>query len=84
MRTGAKTLILGGGVAANSALRAAAAHLAEKLGCRLRMPPLRYCVDNAAMVAGLAHHLLAEGKTADLDLQACATVRLPDGRRGVP
>jgi len=84
LRTGAKTLILGGGVAANSALRAAAAHLAEKLGCRLRMPPLRYCVDNAAMVAGLAHHLLAEGKTADLDLQACATVRLPDGRRGVP
>jgi len=74
-RIGARTLVLGGGVAANSALRAAAGRLAEKLGCRLRMPPPQYCVDNAAMVAGLAYHLLREGKTADLDLQAHATVR---------
>ena len=37
-RTGAKTLILGGGVSANSALRAASAQLADKMRCRLRLP----------------------------------------------
>jgi len=74
-KTGAKTLIVGGGVAANTALRAAAAELAERLGCTLRMPPMQYCLDNAAMTAGLAYHYLQAGRTADLDLAACATVR---------
>ena len=73
--TGAKTLILGGGVSANSALRAAAGDLAAKLGCTLRLPELRFCVDNAAMIAGLGWHLLQAGQTADLDLAARATVR---------
>ena len=73
--TGAKTLILGGGVAANSALRAAAADLAARLGCTLRLPELRFCLDNAAMIAGLGWHLLQVGQTADLDLSAQATVR---------
>jgi N6-L-threonylcarbamoyladenine synthase len=73
--TGARTLILGGGVSANTALRAAAADLAGKLGCTLRMPAMRYCLDNAAMVAGLAWHYLRQGEVADLDLDAHATVR---------
>lgn len=73
--TGAKTLILGGGVSANSALRAAAGDLAVKLGCTLRLPELRFCVDNAAMIAGLGWHHLQAGDTADLDLPARATVR---------
>jgi len=73
--TGAKTLILGGGVSANSALRAAAGDLAAKLGCTLRLPELRFCVDNAAMIAGLGWHHLQAGDTADLDLPARATVR---------
>ncbi len=73
--TGAKTLILGGGVSANSALRAAAAGLAAKLGCKLRMPEQRFCLDNAAMIAGLAWHHLQAGQTAGLDLAARATVR---------
>ncbi len=73
--TGAKTLIMGGGVSANTALRAAAADLADKLGCRLRMSAMRYCLDNAAMVAGLAWHYLRQGVVADLDLDAHATIR---------
>ncbi len=74
-RVGARTLILGGGVAANSALRAAAAKLAEKLHCTLRMPEPRFCVDNAAMTAGLAYHYLEAGRIDDLSLAARATVR---------
>jgi len=73
--TGAKTLIIGGGVSANSALRAAGADLARKLGCTLRLPEMRFCVDNAAMVAGLAYHYLRAGRTARLDIEARATVR---------
>lgn len=73
--TGAKTLILGGGVSANTALRAAVADLAGKLGCTVRMPAMRYCLDNAAMIAGLAWHYLRQGLVADLDLDAHATVR---------
>ena len=43
----------------------------------LHAPPaaLRYCVDNAAQTAGLAWHYLRAGHTADLDLEAQATVR---------
>ena len=73
---GARTLILGGGVSANSALRAAAKELADQLGCRLRMPEMKYCMDNAAMIAGLGYHYLRAGRLAGLDLEARATVRL--------
>ena len=73
--TAAKTMVLGGGVAANSALRRAAQTLAERCRCTLRLPPLPYCVDNAAQTAGLAWHYLQAGRTADLDLEAQATVR---------
>jgi len=72
---GAKTLILGGGVAANSALREAIRRLGQKLGVTVRMPAIQYCADNAAMTAGLAYHLLAAGKSDDLELAATATVR---------
>jgi len=74
-KTGAKTTLLGGGVAANSALRAAAEIQAQKLGCTLRRPPLKYCTDNAAMIAGLGYHYLQAGRTSDLALSATATVR---------
>ena len=71
----AKTLILGGGVAANSALRAVAGKLAEQLGCTLRLPEVSFCLDNAAMVAGLGYYYFQAGQFADLDLEAHATVR---------
>ena len=73
--TGARTLVLGGGVSANTALRRAAGALAEELGSPLRLPAMTFTVDNAAMVAGLGYHHLLAGETAGYDLQARATVR---------
>lgn len=72
---GAKTIVIGGGVSANSALRAAMAELAAKLRCTLRMPAMKFCVDNAAMIAGLGYHYHRLGRISDLDLEAQATVR---------
>lgn len=72
----ARTLILGGGVAANSGLREGMTALAHKMHCTLRMPPMPYCVDNAAMIAGLGYHYLRAGRVSGLDLEARATVRL--------
>ena len=74
-QTGAKTILLGGGVAANSALRDTIQALADKLGCSLRKPAMKYCTDNAAMIAGLGFHYLQAGQLADLRLSATATVR---------
>ena len=74
-QVGARTLILGGGVAANSALRQAVSKLADKLHCTLRMPELGFCVDNAAMIASVGYHYLRAGKLADLSLAGQPTVR---------
>jgi len=58
---GIDTLLLGGGVAANSRLRALAAQRCEAAGVTLRVPRSRLCTDNGAMVAALGAHLLAAG-----------------------
>ena len=71
----ARSLIIGGGVAANSALRASVTTLAAKLRAAVRMPAMKYCVDNAAMTAGVAFHHLRAGMTDNLELPAQATVR---------
>ncbi len=68
--TGAKGLLLGGGVAANSRLRDRMAAAAEEHGLPVHCPPVRLCTDNAAMVAGLAYHPLLAGQHSGLDLQA--------------
>ena len=73
--TGAKSLIIGGGVAANSALRAMVQELGEKLRLQVRMPPMKYCGDNAAMIAGLAWHLFNSGQQDSLEVECTATVR---------
>jgi N6-L-threonylcarbamoyladenine synthase len=54
-----RTLLIGGGVSANSLLRAQLIALASARKLDLRLPALPFCVDNAAMIAGLGHHLLA-------------------------
>lgn len=51
-----KTLLLGGGVAANSCLRQNLTKEAEKNGIKIFFPPLNLCLDNAAMIAGLGYH----------------------------
>ena len=51
--SGVDTLVIGGGVAANSRLRALASERAEAAGLRLRIPRPGLCTDNGAMVAAL-------------------------------
>lgn len=51
-----KTLLVGGGVAANSRLREQLKSEAEKFQIRVFVPPLSLCVDNGAMIAGLGAH----------------------------
>jgi N6-L-threonylcarbamoyladenine synthase len=68
---GAGTLVIGGGVAANSRLRALALERCERQGIALRVPRPRLCTDNGAMVAALGSQLVAAGVPASrLDLPA--------------
>lgn len=52
----AQTLLIGGGVAANSRLRNALENQGKKLNLAIHVPPIPLCLDNAAMIAGLAYH----------------------------
>ncbi|MGZ4589536.1 MAG: tRNA (adenosine(37)-N6)-threonylcarbamoyltransferase complex transferase subunit TsaD [Actinomycetes bacterium] len=64
-------LLIGGGVAANSRLRAVAAERCEAAGIALRVPRPGLCTDNGAMVAALGSELVARGVAASpLDLPA--------------
>ena len=65
-----RSLIVGGGVSANSRIRRELARLADRHGLRLVLPEMGFCVDNAAMIAGLGHHLLQHGAPDDLTLRA--------------
>ena len=57
--TAARSLALGGGVAANSRLRAEVTRICERRGARLKIPPPELCTDNAAMIASAARYLPA-------------------------
>lgn len=68
---GIDDLLIGGGVAANSRLRALAEERATKLGIRVRVPRPGLCTDNGAMVAALGAEMVARGRTpSSLDLPA--------------
>jgi N6-L-threonylcarbamoyladenine synthase len=69
-RTGVDTVFVGGGVAANSVLRAELEAACRERDLALHLAPLQYCTDNGAMVAALGYHLLQRGRTASLDLGA--------------
>lgn len=55
LQTGTQTMMLAGGVSANSMLRSKASALAGELNVRLLIPPMEYCTDNAAMIAYTGH-----------------------------
>ncbi|MBX3390132.1 MAG: tRNA (adenosine(37)-N6)-threonylcarbamoyltransferase complex transferase subunit TsaD [Phycisphaeraceae bacterium] len=67
------TLLTGGGVTANSRLRHELSSFASVNQLRLHLPALRFCVDNAAMIAGLAYHHHQAGKSSDLTLEPVPT-----------
>ena len=74
-KIGAETILLGGGVAANSALRTALQRMCESAEPpkKLLVAPKQYCTDNAVMVASLAYHKYKAGLFADLTLEPKAT-----------
>ena len=61
---GAQTLLLGGGVAANSRLRGLAQERCDDAGIELRVPRFNLCTDNGVMIAALAAQLVHEGAEA--------------------
>ncbi len=71
--TGAGTLALGGGVAANGPLRDRTAKLCEERGATLKLVPLDLCTDNAAMIASAARFVDAAPYPEYLDYGAFAT-----------
>ena len=68
-RTSLKRLAVGGGVAANTALRTALQHMVAEEGAELFIPPLSLCTDNAAMAA-IAVEKWRHQQWATLDLDA--------------
>jgi len=60
-RHGIDTLVVGGGFSANSQLRELAAQRCAEAGITLRIPPIRYCTDNGAMIAALGAAVVAAG-----------------------
>jgi N6-L-threonylcarbamoyladenine synthase len=68
---GVDSLLVGGGVAANSRLRALAVDRCAAVGIRVRIPRPGLCTDNGAMVAALGAELITRGRPASkLDLPA--------------
>lgn len=77
-QTGARELCIGGGVAANPALRKAYEQMCESLGVRLTMPPLSACTDNASMIALVACERFKQGKFLGMDADVSAHAALDD------
>jgi N6-L-threonylcarbamoyladenine synthase len=77
LHAGVQTLVIGGGVAANSRLRAMAQERAAKHGITVRVPRPKLCTDNGAMVAALGSHLVAAGRRpSKLDFPADSAMSL--------
>ena len=71
---GYKTVVMSGGVSANSELRRRMADECKKRGIKLFYPELKYCGDNAAMVGVQAYYEYISGNIAGADLNAFATM----------
>ena len=65
-----KNIILAGGVAANSGLREAMQQLADELKVDLTIPPMKYCTDNATMIAAAGYYAYLDGRRADMNLNS--------------
>lgn len=68
-----RAVLTGGGVTANSLLRARLVAMGGERGLPVVLPPMALCVDNAAMIAGLGHELLRTGRVSDMTLAPVPT-----------
>ncbi len=76
LKTGRKTVALAGGVASNSALRDKMEKVCAKHGINVIYPPPILCTDNAAMIACAGYYEFLNGNTADMTLNAVASLPL--------
>lgn len=74
---GVKNLLIGGGVSANLRLRKKLFTAAESNGIKVFIPPLRLCLDNAAMAAMLGLALFREGMRVDEYMSGFANFDMP-------
>lgn len=73
---GAKTVVLAGGVSANSGLRRGMEAACAQRGLALYAPPLSLCGDNGAMIAAQGYYELVAGHTAGSELNAVASMSI--------
>ena len=69
-------LLLAGGVSANMGIREKISSLCEAMGINYTFPDIKYCTDNAAMIAAAGYFAYLKGKKADLTLNAYSTMEL--------
>lgn len=75
---GAEKIVLAGGVSANSRLRRVMEEKCRCKGVKLYKPELKYCGDNAAMIASQGYYEFLSGKRADLTLNAVASMPITE------
>lgn len=73
-----KKFVIAGGVSANSKLRSEAEKMCEKHNIKLYLPELKYCGDNAAMIASQGYYEYLSGKSAGENLNAYATMPIDE------
>ncbi len=71
-----ENLILAGGVAANSGIRNRLTEVCSENGINLTIPELKYCTDNATMIASAGYYAYKIGRRANIDLKAMANTQL--------
>ncbi|HWS58143.1 MAG TPA: tRNA (adenosine(37)-N6)-threonylcarbamoyltransferase complex transferase subunit TsaD, partial [Actinotalea sp.] len=72
-----RTLVIGGGFSANSRLRELAAERCAEAGIEVRIPPIRYCTDNGAMIAAIGAAVVRRGvRPSSLDLPVDSSMPL--------